>query len=82
MSRVDQLEEQIAALDPDELRILREWFARFDADDWDRQMEKDFAPGGRGEHLLDKIKNQVKAGNFTPLEEGFRLSQEPQPASK
>ena len=50
MSRVEQLEQQIAALNEDELRVLRAWFARFDADDWDRQIVSD-ARSGKLERL-------------------------------
>ncbi|MBC7928287.1 MAG: hypothetical protein H7039_21820 [Bryobacteraceae bacterium] len=32
MSRVQELEKQIAELDPVELRDLREWFERYDAE--------------------------------------------------
>src|SRR5260370_39633388 len=38
-------------------------------------MEQDFAPGGRGVHLLEKIDRQIDAGNFTSLEEGLRGGQ-------
>lgn len=33
MSRIDQLEQQIVKLDQVELKAMREWFARFDADE-------------------------------------------------
>ena len=35
-------------------------------------MEQDFAPGGRGAHLVEKIDRQIDAGNYTSLEEGLR----------
>ena len=79
---VEAIKEAVVLLSSPERHELAEWLDGIENDDWDRQMEKDFSPGGRGEHLLDKIKNQVRAGNFTPLEKGFRLSQAPQPASK
>ncbi len=66
MSRVDQLEEQIAALDPDELRILREWFARFDADDWDRQIASD-VKRGRVARLAEHALRDHEAGRSTEL---------------
>ncbi len=50
MSRVEQLEQQIAALNEDDLRLLRAWFARFDADDWDLQIVSD-ARSGKLERL-------------------------------
>ena len=45
MSRVEKIENQIKELSPDELAALRDWFADFDADAWDRQMEADINAG-------------------------------------
>jgi len=45
MSRVEQLEQEISALDATELRDLRAWFDRYDADLWDRQIEQDSKSG-------------------------------------
>jgi hypothetical protein len=45
MHRVEQLEEEIARLDLSELTRLREWFSRYDADLWDRQIESDAQNG-------------------------------------
>jgi hypothetical protein len=44
MNRVEQLEQQIAALDPAELKALRAWFERYDAEVWDRQIESESCP--------------------------------------
>ena len=41
MSRLEQLEQQIAQLDASELKALRAWFERDDAEVWDRQIESD-----------------------------------------
>jgi len=38
MSRVENIAHQIKELLRDELTALREWFAAFDGDAWDRQM--------------------------------------------
>ena len=45
MSRVENIENQIKELSRDELTALREWFADFDGDAWDRQMEADINAG-------------------------------------
>ncbi len=45
MDRVSQLEEEIARLQPSELTRFREWFGRYDADLWDRQIEPDAQNG-------------------------------------
>jgi hypothetical protein len=41
MSRVEGIEGQVRELTPEELKSFREWFAQFDADAWDRQLESD-----------------------------------------
>ncbi len=66
MSRVEQLEQQIAALNEDELRVLRAWFARFDADDWDRQIASD-AKSGKLERLAARALRDHEAGRSTEL---------------
>ena len=53
MSRVEELEEQVRALDPTELQSFREWFAEFDGELWDRQIESDVA-SGRLDALADQ----------------------------
>ncbi len=50
MGKIENLEEQIRALSPEEFARFREWFARFDAEAWDRQLEADVKAG-----KLDKL---------------------------
>ncbi|MBI3694830.1 MAG: hypothetical protein HY238_08330, partial [Acidobacteria bacterium] len=45
MGKVDSIENQIQELSPEELATLREWFAKFDAEAWDRQFEADVKAG-------------------------------------
>ena len=61
MSRVEALEQQIVELDQDEFRVLREWFARMDAELWDRQLESD-AKGGKLANLAEKALRNHNAG--------------------
>lgn len=44
-ARVRPLEKEIAKLAPQELRDLRRWFAEFDAERWDQELERDAAAG-------------------------------------
>jgi len=41
MSKVESLEREVEKLTPEELAAFREWFATYDADAWDRQIESD-----------------------------------------
>jgi len=45
MTAIQSLEEQVKKLYPEELREFREWFFEWDADDWDRQIERDAKAG-------------------------------------
>ena len=45
MSKVETLEREIEKLSAEELAAFRDWFANYDADAWDRQMEADVKAG-------------------------------------
>ena len=45
MTKVETLEKQIEQLSPEELRAFRLWFAEFDAELWDEELERDVAAG-------------------------------------
>jgi hypothetical protein len=36
---------------------------------WDRQMEWDFSPGGRGAYLLEEVKADLAAGRTKPMDQ-------------
>ena len=73
---VQAIKDAIEQLSGPERRELADWFERLEEEAWDAEMERDFAPGGRGHHLVEKINQQIHAGKFTPLEKGLRLRQE------
>lgn len=54
MSRVEQRESQIKQLTPEELSALRVWFADYDWDLWDLEIEADSASG-----KLDRLAEQA-----------------------
>jgi hypothetical protein len=56
MTRVEQLEQRIVELNPDEFAQLREWLMEQDWADWDRQIERDAASG-----KLDRLVKQALA---------------------
>jgi len=66
MSRVENIENQIKELSQDELTALREWFANFDGDAWDRQMEADIN-SGRLDSLAERALLDHEAGRSTKL---------------
>jgi hypothetical protein len=38
-------------------------------DAWDKEMQTDFSPRGRGHHIVEKVKAQIQRGEFRPLSE-------------
>lgn len=45
MRSVEEIEKVVAKLSPKELAEFRAWFAEYDAELWDRQLEKDASEG-------------------------------------
>ena len=45
MTKLEKLEQDIQKLGRQELATLREWFRRYDADEWDRQIKEDVSCG-------------------------------------
>lgn len=66
MSRVERIEHDVQRLSAEELRAFRDWFARFDADLWDAQIEAD-ASSGRLKALADRALKDHESGRSTPL---------------
>jgi len=64
---VDAIKDAITGL-PDEDKItLATWLNLQTMDEWDRQMARDFAPGGPGVRVIDKVKADIRAGKFGPM---------------
>ncbi|HNY40199.1 MAG TPA: hypothetical protein PKJ41_07380 [Bryobacteraceae bacterium] len=59
-----EIEDAVQRLSPTELDAFREWFARFDAAAWDRQMEDDAAAGCL-DALADEAIEDLRAGRCT-----------------
>ena len=66
MGKVQDIESQIKALSPDELAAFRQWFARFDAEAWDRQFEADVR-AGKLDTLAQRALQDHAAGRSTEL---------------
>lgn len=56
MTKVEQLEREIASLSDDELSQCRRWYAEFDARVWDRELEADVRSGA-----LDALADEALA---------------------
>ncbi len=60
MTKIEELEKKIEELSSGELSLFREWFANFDAEVWDRQIESDAADGE-----LDSLADEAIAAHKT-----------------
>lgn len=60
MPDVKALEEAVRALPPTDLAEFRRWFAEFDRQAWDKQIESDLAAGGL-DALLAEAEEDFKA---------------------
>ena len=66
MSRVKSIESQVTELSSDELTEFREWFAEYDAEVWDRQIEAD-ARSGKLARLAEQALREDAAGETREL---------------
>jgi hypothetical protein len=66
MSEVEQLENRIQNLSPEELAKFRAWFLEFDARVWDTQIEADLK-AGKLSGLIAEALADYKAGKAREL---------------
>ena len=64
MSTIEQLEEAVRRLSPEERASFRAWFAEFDAAERDRQLEADVA-AGRLDWLVAEVRQDRDARRCT-----------------
>jgi len=68
---VEAIKAAIAKLPEGERHSLAMWINELDYDEWDKNMVKDFSPGGRGNHWIARVKTDIGAGKARPIQEGF-----------
>ena len=71
MSKVEQIEADIAKLSPQDARQVAQWLEEFLADQWDQQLEAD-AKAGRLDKLTEQALREIEAGETQPLDEFLR----------
>jgi hypothetical protein len=65
-TKVEQIEEAVRSLPPDDLAAFRKWFHDFDADAWDAQIERD-ADAGKLDALAAAALKAHREGGISPL---------------
>lgn len=66
MENVKSIEHAVESLPPMELAEFRRWFAEFDSNAWDRQIEQD-ANAGKLDQLAAEALADYAAGSARPL---------------
>lgn len=56
---MESIKEAIAGLPAEEKTSLAAWLLQQDMVEWDKQIEEDFSPGGRGMALLEEAEADV-----------------------
>lgn len=66
MTKVEALEKEVETLTPEELAAFRVWFAEYDWQAWDRQLEQDVA-AGKLDRLAAEALAELERGETTKL---------------
>ena len=66
MTRLEIAEKAVAQLSPAEMTQFRQWFAAFDGDAWDAQIEAD-AAAGKLDALAEEALAEYHAGKATEI---------------
>jgi hypothetical protein len=68
---VEGIKAAIEQLSEADRRKLADWFEEMEEQAWDKQIEQDFSPGGRGMPLVAELERELAEGKTRPMEEGF-----------
>ena len=66
MSRIEKIETEVRQLTAEELSAFRAWFAEYDAEGWDRQIEGD-ARAGKLDDLAGRALADHRSGRSRKL---------------
>jgi len=62
-----ELKEAVAALSPADLAELASFIRQRENSEWDRQIDADFAEGGRLRPVLEEVRENLRAGRLEDL---------------
>jgi hypothetical protein len=66
MTKVEALEREVESLTREELAAFREWFAEYDWQAWDRQLERDVA-AGKLDRMAAEALAELERGETTEI---------------
>ena len=63
---ITEIEQAITQLSPQDYIRLREWFEEFEAQEWDKQIERD-AKSGKLDKIAEQALSEYRAGKAREL---------------
>ncbi len=66
MNNIEQLEQRVRALNPNELNRFRQWFLEFDHEVWDQQIANDYR-SGKFDKFIERAKSEFSQGKAKEL---------------
>jgi len=66
MGKIESIEYEVEKLSPSELVVFRNWFVKFDAEAWDRQIEKDLE-SGKLDSIAEEALKAFESGHCSEL---------------
>ena len=66
MTKLEKIEQEIASLNPADVRKLADWIEEYKEELWDRQIEAD-AKAGKLDKLVENAQKEIAAGKVRPL---------------
>ena len=64
MKTLEQIEQAVRSLTPEQEAEFRAWYAEYDAKQWDKQIESDVA-SGKLDWLIEEAKSDLREGRCT-----------------
>ncbi len=65
---VDAIKAAIEQLQEADRLTLANWLEEQSQEAWELEIERDFSASGRGHQILEKVKQQIDQGEFTPMD--------------
>src|SRR5438105_3211153 len=66
---LEAIKQAVVQLSEEERKEFAYWFEELAEEAWDKQIECDFSPGGRGMPLLAELEREIAEGKTRPIEE-------------
>ena len=71
-SAVEKIADEVKSLPKEQLDEFLSWLANYEleqADQWDKEIERNSQPGGKLQNVLDRVRKDISTGNLKPLDE-------------